>query len=266
MFEESKKKLPVRRAVFWILLSTLFISGTCTTALFYYWHLKSAWEADSKYNIVAIVQRGPDKDILKTEYLAELLGLSLDQPTNLFKLSLNEAKQRLLQSPLIESVVVKKVKPGTLYIDYHVRKPMAFLADYSNTALDEKGFLIPFAPFFTPKKLPEIVCGSQDACKWGEVLKGEQIYWALNLIKQQSNIRRIDFSQYNASSLGLREIILVLESQISPETRILRLPTENMSQQLANYKQLEEHLASHPIESNTLIIDLRIPKLAFLKQ
>lgn len=228
MFKRSKKKMSLRRAIFWIFLSTLFISGTSATGIWYYWNLKSVSENDPKYNIIAIVQRGPDKDILKTEYLAELLDLSLDRPTNLNKLSVQDAKNKLLQSPLIQSVTLKKVKPGTLYIDYRVRKPVAYLADYSNTALDEKGYIIPFAPFFTPKKLPEVVCGFPNECKWGEILKGEQIQWALNLIKQQPNVRRIDLSQCRASSLGQREIVLVLESKTAPETRILRLPGEDL--------------------------------------
>jgi cell division septal protein FtsQ len=266
MFEKSKKKLPIKKAIYWILFSTVFISGTCTGSYYYYWHLRSMSERDSKYNIIAIVQRGPDKDVLKTEYLAESLGLSVDQPTNLYMLSLDEAKKRLLKSPLIRSVVIKRVKPGTLYIDYRVRKPVAFLADYSNTAIDQEGYLIPFAPFFTPKNLPEIVLGTLDACKWGDVLKGEQIKWALNVIKEQPGTRRIDLSQYSASSIGQREIILVLESQLAPVTRILRLSSENMSEQLGYYRQLDDHLAAHPMESSSLIIDLRIPKLAFLKQ
>ncbi len=267
MYKESQKKLPVRRAIYWIFLSTLLISGSCAAILLYYWNYKRVNEVDPKYNIIAIVQRGPHKDILKTEYLAELLELSLNRPTNLLKLNIEQAKQKLLQSPLIQSVEIKKVKPGTLYIDYRVRKPIAFLADYSNTALDEEGVMIPVAPFFTPKKLPEIVYGSLDACKWGEVLKGEQINWALNLLKNNPGLplKRIDLSYCEVSSLGQREVILVFESNDKPETRILRLPTENTSQQLANYRVLEEYLKNHPMESDSLIVDLRIPRLAFLK-
>jgi hypothetical protein len=268
MYDENKKKLPLRKAIYWIVLSTLFVSGSTGAALLYYWNLTRVNQGDAKYYIVAIVQQGPDKDILKTEYLAELLGLSLDTPTNLFKLSLEEAKRRLLKSPLIQSVVVKRVKPGTLYIDYRVRKPIAFLADFSNTALDEEGAMIPFAPFFTPKKLPEIVVGTVDQCRWGDVLIGELVNWALDVLKNNPHIqvKRIDLSHATASSFGQSEIILVLESPTKPETRILRLPSENNSQQLANYKVLEEYLVNKNMESSTLIVDLRIPHLAFLKE
>jgi hypothetical protein len=260
--EENRRKLPLRKAIYWIIISTFLVSGSTGAALLYFWNLKRANQQDPKYTIVAIVQRGPDKDILKTEYLAELLGLSLDKPTNLFKLSAEKAKRRLLQSPLIRSVEVKKVKPGTLYIDYRVRKPIAYFADFSNTALDEEGVMIPFAPFFTPKKLPEIVSGTLENCRWGDVLHGEHVAWALDLLKNNPNIKikRIDLSHVAASSFGQREIVLILET---PSTRILRLPCENISPQLANYKVLEKHLADNP---NSLIIDLRIPHLAFLKE
>ena len=262
--EQNSQKLPVRKAVFWILISTFLISGSTTGALIYFWSLRKSNELDPKYNIIAVVQIGPDKDVLKTEYLAELLQLSTDQPTNLFKLSLEDAKDRLLKSALIKSVDVRRVKPGTLYIDYRVRKPIAFFAEYSNTAIDEEGVLIPFAPFFTPKKLPELICGFDSVCDWGGKIKGEQIEWALHFFKNDSNVRRIDLSQSRAESLGKREIVVIYEGIINPETRILRLSPENMDQQLSNYKMLEKHFVQNPIESSTIIVDLRVEELAFL--
>ncbi len=264
MFDESNNKLPIKRAISWILLSTLLITGTPVGALLYFKHLRNQMENDSKYNIIAIVQLGSDKDTLKTEYLAELLDLSNSKPTNLYKLSLADAKKRLLKSPLIASVEIKRVKPGTLYIDYRVRKPIAYLADFTNTAVDKDGCLIPFTPFFTPKNLPEIVLGSLENCIWGTQLKGEEFEWALNFLQENPhlNIRRIDLSQYHASSFGRKEVVLVLESA---ETRILRLSTENIPTQLESYHILDQRLHHDPITAQTLIIDLRIPRLAFVK-
>ena len=43
-----------------------------------------------QYNIIALMQKSYSKESLKTAYLAELLGLSCDQPTNIFDFSLLE--------------------------------------------------------------------------------------------------------------------------------------------------------------------------------
>lgn len=265
-------KLPIRKALYWILFSTLLISGTAGFGIFYYQHIRSLRAQDSKYNIVAIVQTTTSKQLLKTAYFTELLNLSVDRPGNLYRFSAKEATRKLLDSPLIKSAQVKKIKPGMLHIDYLPREPIAFLIDYTNTAIDDEAYPFPFHPFFTPKRLPEIYLGlstinSEEQTLvewngWGIPIAGIRIKLALTIlneiavIKHQTrthanwHVQRIDVSNAYAPSYGHRQIVLVIEEYLDREIkgqptlfifpRILRLNTANYKASLENYFAMRE--------------------------
>jgi len=285
----TPRKIPLRSALGWILLNTICISGTAFLGWYYFQHDRQGRLHDPKFDLVAIVQTGPEKEVLKTEYLAELLDLSIDRPTNLYRFSTQEARSKLLASPLIKEAEVKKIAPGTVYIDYAIRKPVAFLSDYTNTALDAEGNLFPVKPFFTPKRLPEIYLGfdqdesiseewkGEGATPWGRQLKQSKAVLALSLLtliskhccSEKSHLRRIDVSRAFASAYGKRQIVIVMEDLISESepafsyyTRIMRLSTENFRQDLANYLVLHERFINNVPEHK--IIDLRLSSLAFL--
>src|SRR5206468_998734 len=80
-------------------------------------------------------------------------------PKNLYALDLKEAAKALLSSPLIRNAKVKRLPPNTLYVEYEVRKPVCWLADYKNVAIDQEGYLLPGAPFYPPQQMPEIYLG-----------------------------------------------------------------------------------------------------------
>lgn len=248
------ERIPLSKAFLIIFLSTLFVSGPAAIGVWTYQHLKSLRESNEKYRIVAIVQPGP----LKTEYFAELLELSVDKPKNLYKFNLIDAQKKLLASPLIKNVALKKVIPGTLMIDYQVRRPIAFIGDYSNTAMDDEGVLIPFKPFFTPKKLPEIILGVSKECKWGCPLTSEHKNMVLALLQELPHALRIDVSNYNHPSYGQRQIVIVVQQ--GSKKQILRLNPKDYKHQLKNYHLMTDFLAEKP---DNLIIDLRIPNLAY---
>lgn len=294
---ETNTKIPFRTALIWILLSTLFISGSAGIGLLYYHHIKRQRFQQPQYNIVAIVQTTPDKERLKTIYLAELLHLSVDNPTNIFRLNSREAQRTLMSSSLITSARVKKILPGTVYIDYTLRKPVAYLLDYTNTVVDYKAVAFPFNPFFTPKRLPEIYLGMGDRSIliWGKQIKGVKSRLALYLLdlitenccKENSFLTRVDVSNVLADSYGQRQIIIMIEDHVEKNTvdknttkiiipQVLRLSVDNYRQELANYLALRPIV--HEQVLNTLaeksekmirvpsqIIDLRIPDLAYIK-
>lgn len=259
---------------------------------------------DPKFKIVAIVQTGPEKEALKTAYLAELLNLSADSPISLYAFDLKEAEQKLLISPLIANAKIKRIPPGTLYIDYEVRKPVAKLADYQNLAVDREGYLFPVAPFFSPKNLPEIYLGlppfgaAEDSFgrkggEWLAPLKNRYLNLAFEILqtlegsswKEGLRIQRIDVSNAFASSLGQREIVLFTEEELAMKheekeivcvfPKILRLAPKEYSQQLANFFALRKNMIEdyrRQIASlqdggkfSPRIIDLRIPQLAFIQ-
>jgi hypothetical protein len=277
MSKPVESQIPLKKALLWILLSTVLISGSALALVVYTSHIQRQRLSESQFNIVAIVQTTPDKERLKNFYLAELLNLSIDKPTNLFALSVHEAKNALLASSVISSASVKKIKPGTIFIDYSLRKPMAHLLDYENTLVDGEGVPFPFKPFFTPKIIPEIYLGLMDEpFTWGEPIKGIKIKLALYLIQLLSQsccgknfqLKRVDVSHVLADSNGQRQIIVTIEDrqeQGRSRQQILRLSMNNYRQELANYLVLRDKiLKSYSQQDESVILDLRIPELAYM--
>lgn len=275
-------KIPLRKAVWHLLWTTCLICGTAAAGLAYYKDYRWRRAHDQKYRLVAIVQTCPERESLKTAYLSELLNLSIDSPVNLYQYSCRAATKTLLKSPLIRDATVAKIYPGALYIDYRLRTPVAFLADYSNTALDKEGTPIPFKPFFTPKKLPEIHLGlnpDETSTLWGNKPDDQRLPLAMDLLDLASTtlvnarcrIRRIDVSRAFAPSFGQREVIIVLEELIEKQVsnrpalvvaqRILRLNSDTYPNELKRFKKLHAQLSA----SEAAVVDMRIPHLAFIK-
>jgi POTRA domain, FtsQ-type len=300
---QDKKIVPLKKAAAIILISMLCFGSMAGGGLLFFWHLKKTHMHHEKFTIAAIAQTCSGNERLKTVYLAELLELSVDRPCNFYEYDLVKAENRLKSNPLIKSATVKKIPPKTVYVDYALRQPIAFLGDYSNTAIDSEGYLFPFKPFFTPKSLPEIVIGltgfgeasgSADSGCWGKPLQGRRAQLALkiyHLVQKHccqggtTKLVKIDTSKAYALSYGQRQIVIVLEDTIIKESqtdsilyiypKILRLSTHRNSQEIANYLVLNKSLLKEAskvavstkektIRMPATIIDLRIPQLAFI--
>jgi hypothetical protein len=280
-----------KQGLYKILILTLLISGSAALICLYTMYARYMRMKDSKYHIAAIVQTGPEKEELKSLYLAELLQLSIDKPTNLYLFNTKEAEKLLLKSPLIKEATVKKLPPAAIYIDYTVRQPIAFLGDFTNTAIDSDGVLLPFKPFFTPKRLPEIYLGlDQATVTWGQPISDERAELALKLLKlinerccsKISHLRRIDLSNVDADSYGQKQIVVILEdilekegsgkTMLSIEPRILRLSTTDYEQGIEAYLAMRNYLltqrkqqpATAVVRAEAMIVDLRIPRLGLI--
>lgn len=290
---KSQKTLPIKRALLWIFLSTLFVSGVSALGFFYYQQFKKTHQGPA-YTIQAIIQTTPEKERLKTIYLAELLKLSVDHPTNLFRFDVKEAQRVLKLSPLIKEATIKKIHPGILFVDYTLRKPIAYLLDFTNTVIDHEGVAFPFKPFFTPKNLPEIYLGldEESSLEWGAPIKGIKSKLAIYLLElmqtycctDSSTLVRMDVSKVLEESYGQKQIIVIMEDRQEVETEskkmitiitphVLRLSVENYRQELAHYLTLRPLLRKKSKASDDserlihlpqIIIDLRIPELAYL--
>lgn len=208
--------------------------------------------------IKVIAQTGPIKEGLKTDFLAELLDLSVDHPKCL---STEEVEEVLEKSPLIKNVSASFLNSETLYVDYTLRNPVFVLIDLENVALDLEGHLFPLNPYFTPKKLPELYLGLKEIIPFEKPLQGKEMALATDLYDLlKDGIDRIDLSHINESSLGKREIVVVLK--LPNDTRhILRLSTKSYKEELLDYQSLKS-----TIEAGDFIVDLRVPELAYITQ
>ena len=280
-------KLSLNRALLWILVSILCISGSAFMGWLYILKVKEKRRNDDQYRLVAILSHTTHPDPLKTVHFAEFLDLSLDRPVNLYPFDVAEARKTLLRIPMIKDVTIKKILPGTLYIHYEKRLPIAYIGDYANTAVDEEGKLFPFRPFFTPKRLPTLYLGlEKEKCDWAKCIKDETV-WQLalkvieefNRLKQEEwDLKDIDVTQAEAPSYGQRQIVVTLATkgeEINKRTKVkkagvfLRLNEQTYAQGLMNfltYYQAElEKKESIFVKNVPIVIDLRIPHLAFIK-
>jgi hypothetical protein len=292
-----KNKLTLSQSLLWIFFSAIAVNALAYTGIKGVLFWKKMRGIDHRVPIRAIVQTGPQKEALKTGYLAELLELSVDKPTLSSDFDVKEAEKKLADSPVISTAKVKIQEPGILYIDYTTRQPVALLIDYENVALDKEGFPFPVAPFFTPKKLPEIYLGMEEELQWNQPIAGEKILLAFELLELINgpivgdlfNVKRIDVSNAFEMSYGRREIVLFTQDEIYLPyqgkeirfviPRILRLPTKKYAQELGNYLKFREHRLEKEkaelkvpqegqllVKCPTVTIDLRISQLAFIDE
>jgi hypothetical protein len=243
----------------WIVASALFITGGTYKGFQIY---RSEHVQIAPTYVCRIVQTGPQREALKTTYLAELMRISADRPITAASFDSAVAQKRLLSCPLIKEAKVKITASDTVYVDYTVRQPIAWLFDFDNIALDEEGYPFPVSPFFSPKRLPEIYLGIRNFY-WGRPLEERNAELALTILQLLSrlslHVKRLDVSKAFLPSLGRREVVLILEEQ--GFTKALRLTPKNFAQELGNYLELRPKLP--PIAQ---IIDLRIPQLAFIQE
>jgi hypothetical protein len=271
-------------ALSWIVASSFVFSVVAQKTIRYGFSRNKQEVAKVEY----VIQTGLYKEALDSEYLMEVLGLSMDKPILFSHFNPEEALERLLSSPVIEQAYVKKIKPNMVYIDYTLRKPLFWAADFFNAALDKEGTLFPMHPFFSPKKLPEIYLGKEGG-KFGDVLKGEKLDLAravLEVLEEEGNglffVKRIDVSKGFDSSLGKREIVAVLEEETFVKGSefplinryFLRLSQKGFRKEIGNYLNLREHLVDAEKQEVALLgekeekeisIDLRLSQLAFIE-
>jgi len=281
------KKISYTRALSWIVGSSIIISFIGHRV--FHHTMKSTKKLEPQI-LSYILQTGPQKEALLSDYLTEMLSLSVDKPIKFTDFDPVEAKKILQSSPVISEVDVKKIAPNMVYVDYSVRKPFVWAADYQNAALDKEGTIIPAYPFFSPKKMTKVYFGkeSPEVRKYGEKVVGRSWELAtsvLEAIHQQGKdlffVKQIDVSEAWAPSLGRREIIVSLENELylsaeeppCQSTHFLRLTPKQYKEEIAHYLVLRNHLLEAekeeaiPSGSKRLrdkTVDLRLSQLAYI--
>ncbi len=249
-------RLSLKKSLLLLVMITLGFSGTCCL-IFLVSHLLEKNHAKSvHYTLSSIVQTRSGGETLPSLFFAEILGLAIDRPVNIYDFDIENATASLEKTHLFQEMSLQKVKPNTLLVDYRLRQPIAYVGGLSNTAFDQEGMLLPGSPFYSPKNLPEIYLNLGEDVAWGEQVEAEKLELVLQLLSlfEPGEVKSIDLTQIGGSSLGTREIILHLK-----EGSFLRLTPKVYSREIRNYRSLQPHC------SGAHIVDLRIPQMAFLK-
>lgn len=264
------QKIPFSKALLFIFLSVTCISFPAWSLWLVYCKFFDVRSLDPRYHITVLIQTSMESEALKTSYLAELLDLSTDKPKNLYQLNIKEEQEKLKSSPMIANAIVKKIFPNILYVDYSLRKPIAYLADVSNTLIDKEGMLFPFKPFYSPKKIPEIYLGESLIPEWGNKIENDKLQVAYQILDIGEKffhnslfISKVDVSEAFGENLGKNQIILVLKERDGNRNFYLRLPNIGFEKKIKEFKSL---YALGGIKSNLekVTIDLRLPHLIFM--
>ncbi|NDD57957.1 MAG: hypothetical protein EBZ47_01715 [Chlamydiae bacterium] len=291
-------RISLLQALSWIVGSTFLITGSAYMFI-QDRILKPASKEQKDPVITALIQTGPQREALRSDYLAELIGISRDRPVKFTKFDIKKGLDALLSSPLIQQANIKIIKPSSLYVDYAVRQPIAWVYDFENMGIDKEGFLVPMYPFFPPKCLPELYLGLSEfqqapsenffpTAKWNASLQSPALDLAFDILhrlqplaKDLFIIKRIDVSKAFEKNLGLREIVITVENELilSKESapvllvHYLRLSAKNYPQELGNYSELRKKIIEEDVSkltqnnenSKQKIIDLRLTCLAFIE-
>ena len=273
---ENEQKLPLKWAVAYILGSALLLWTLVFSGTYFYRHLREKRAQDERYKIVGLYQRCNSIDSLPTQYLAELLYLSSDKPTNLYAFSAHKAEKKLQSLPLFKRARVRAAKPGVVFVEYELRRPIARISDFENIGISEDKYLFPLTPFYTPKNLPEIYLGQEEL----EVLDPKRVELAFELMEIAKNVfpaaftlKRIDLGQAFSMSAN-REIVLCIEERqvgALPYSFLVRLSSRDYQKSIENFfamrpsflelqkkEQLKEQCCMQ-------VVDLRVAHIALVK-
>ncbi len=265
------KRIPLWRSLLLILGTTCLISGSATGAYFTMRHFQRMRHLNDKY-LVRSIEAG---DKLPANYLAQLIGLSVDMPVNLYALNLTQVRERLLRSPLIREARLLRKSPSTLVVDLDLRKPVAAIQEFTNLGIDSDGRLFPIDSQVFPQ-----VCLGIDS---NLVLPERPTLVALEMLRyledKPLHILRVDTSMIDHESMGQRQIVVIVEDRVERGKtlhrlpRILRLEMQHYKEAIDDYCALDEELRKGLVETQEgdhfhapLVVDLRLPGLAYLSE
>ena len=268
MYSEPERKIPLKKAIGYVVLSVCVIWGSLILTWLLHKALVQKRQINPRYNIVALVQTCHQREALQNWQLAELLDISRDKPQNIYSFDPIEANRRLLRCPVIKKVNCRRLPPGIIHVDYQVREPKALLADFSNVALDADRYCFLLRPYFTAKKLPEVYLGVNEL-SYSVPLETREAALAFNVLDYISaelpdyRIVRIDTHNAYINNAGLQELVVVLEK--GEKTRYLRASSRDYKKAINTYKKLIGTFDTINPASLIQIIDLRCPSIALVK-
>lgn len=264
MKKKKEKKIPLKWAIVYIVLSVLIVGTTGGIAFHKISSASAREKKDPTFNLLKLIQKNTGSERLPTKYLAELLGLSIDHPKNYHYYNVDEWEEKVRKNPLFRYAAVRKLKPNKVMIHYELREPIAFLGDFTNTAIDKDGALIPFKPFFKNRNLPIILMGLEKM-EWGSFLKGGKMDEAFaiyrNLKQRGLNVKKIDVSKMYDLNYGRRQVVVEIQDN---GQSFIRLNPNHFSEGMENYLLMRPYLKNN-FPDSSIVIDMRLTDIAFIK-
>lgn len=198
-----------------ILGVTFLINAPLWGGWLLYKKLQQKKRQDPAYVVTAIESETEGDEILRPEIIAEWLNLSSEKKVNLYAINPKKAAAWLRKQMIVKSVSVTRKPPSTLVVHSEIRKPVAFVGERSNIAIDKEGNVFPFHPFYTPKKLPKLYIGKKENFSVAQRV----LEWFLEK-GLLGSVDTIDVRNAKAPSLGEREVVIAISgsyARINPD-------------------------------------------------
>lgn len=249
------------------LTKILFIfASLCFVSLPTYLFLYGKREAVPKV-LTTLIQKTSFSTPLSPRFFSDYLMLNPNGKwLELSKLDEKKIEQKLKEFPIFEKIQAHIIRTGELEIAYDLKKTQFLLADFTNLAIDPKGFIFPLKPFFPPKKIPQVYLGIQKV-DWkikNNIKKALEIQAFLEQILDDGiEIELIDLAKQEHPVASLKQIVVTLNYQ--GIKHYLRLSPDHLEKALLRYLALYKEKDLTEFVSQSLVFDARFKKFATLK-
>lgn len=182
-----------------------------------------------------------------------------------FQFSVKKAKREISKIRAIKSFTLKKKFPGTLYLCYEARFPIALIGNFENRAFDAEGVIFPLYPYFVPMHLPEVYFD----------LKAEDTIDTNLLYLSKKIIEKLTFEPFFISILDLRNVYkkhigqqeIALHLLEGPQVWILRFFCDGWEEKLDLFLKNKDFLKAQVSSSaKGYLVDLRLDQLAYISE
>jgi hypothetical protein len=213
-------------------------------------------------------------DKVPVTLMASLTGVKSGSP--LFSIDPDVVVERILSCPAFQEAKVWRLLPGTLGIEYRLKKPACYLAGFRNVCCDEQGSLFFLLPYFPPKKLPQLVLPLERADSLQELQRKVAMCrekdFAFQLLPHVASlassfklyVESIDFSAKNHPNIFRREIILVFGSPLGRKGEYIYVRCNGSLLSMKKMRNIFSNLLASGFEP--AIIDMRFPSCILIKK
>ncbi len=215
-----------------------------------------------------IVQKTTTIESLSPRFFSDYLGLSpKGRSLQIQNLDIKKIQNKLTEFPIFEKVQSEFTPQGELLVSYELRRPAFLLHDFSNCGIDNLGFFIPMAPYYSPKKLTSIFLGIHHL-EWNKAYNIKEALEILNFFSPYQsddfNIKLIDLSHVKESIPARREIIVTIS--FAKANHFLRLNPKHLQKALDRYVLLFKEPKLQDQMIRDVVFDARISRFATLKR
>lgn len=238
--------------------SSLFVLCSCFGTFLLFFVFQAIKKAQNKkYQIERIFLKGENGDFLTGDLVSEMLDLSISEPLSFFSFDVKQREEELKKIGIFRKIRLEKKRPDCLVVLYELYEPIALVLDQNNTLLNIEGKVMPYRPYFSPKKLVKVILGEN--LPWGEKIGEERWELLQKALTLDEKILQIDLRSSSEKKKQKKE--LVFEVARGDFTDWVRLNPASLLEEWKKYSSIQKLLP--PLSQ---IVELRYQDMALFEK